>query len=629
MTEIVKKQVLSYGLWTSPITAGMLSTRVRLEDVQWDSDGQTVVWLEGRGDRGALVAQPAGEARRDLTDEQNVRAGVGYGGGDFTVAGGRVFFAEKDGRLYQRSLGYERPMAITPPFGALASPVTSPDGAWVVYVFSDGKTDLLGVVPADGSKWPVQLAKGADFYMQPVWHPAGDRLAWIEWDHPNMPWDGTRLKLARLQGKSPHLTEVAFIAGDENVPVCQPRFSPNGRWLSYIEGRGEWDDLVLVDLENGVKHALVKGDGFHLSPPAWVQGIHSYGWSANSQRLFYLRYTKGWVTLWSVDLVNGQSAPIDISPYTWLGQLSVSPTGDELAFLASAPDVPTRILRWQEGRLTILARSEGETVAPDYLPAPEAIEWQAPDGTPVHGIFSAPRNPRYISPGLPPTIVNIHGGPTSQVMAGYSPEAAYFTSRGYAWLEVNYRGSTGYGRSYLQALRGRWGEVDVEDAVGAAAALVEQRLADKARLVIKGGSAGGYTVLNALVRHPGVFRAGVCLFGVSNLFNLAMDTHKFEERYLDSMVGPLPEAAQKYHDWSPINHADRIRDALAIFQGSVDKVVPPNQSEEMVNALRRRGVPHLYRLYEGEGHGFRKPETIQDYLTQVERFLRQYVLFTA
>jgi dipeptidyl aminopeptidase/acylaminoacyl peptidase len=622
------KIVLPFGLWSSPVTAGMLSSRLRLDDVQWDTEGSTIVWLEGRGDRGVLVSKPKGEACKELTEGLNIRGGVGYGGGDFTVVQGQVFFVEKDGRLYRKNLGHENPTPIAPAYGGIASPALSPDGRWVVFVFSDGKVDLLGLVAADGCQWQQQLVKGADFYMQPAWHPDGERLAWIEWDHPNMPWDGTRLKMARLHGTPPHVGETAILAGNENIPVCQPRFSPDGKWLSFIESSGEWDDLVVMDLENGSRRTLVKGEKFHLAIPAWAQGMHSYGWDRTGQVIYYLRNYAGWGSLWRVDIANGESTEISVLPYTWLSQLSVSPLNDELVFIASAESIPDRVVRWDGRRLTIEARSEGETLAPEFLAVPEPLEWKAPDGTIVHAIYYAPTNPEFTSPGLPPVILNIHGGPTSQTPARYAPETAYFTSRGYGWLEVNYRGSTGYGKTYMQSLRQNWGKYDVEDAVGGAQALITHKLADPHKLVIKGRSAGGYTVLNALEQHPGKFKAGICLFGVSNLFNLAMDTHKFEARYMDSMVGPLPEAAARYHEWSPIFHVDRIRDAVAIFQGNADKVVPPYQSEEIVVELRRRGIPHIYRLYEGEGHGFRKQETIADYLEQTERFLRQFVLFS-
>jgi len=281
-------------------------------------------------------------------------------------------------------------------------------------------------------------------------------------------------------------------------------------------------------------------------------------------------------------------------------------------------------------RLSLLKtvfQSDPEDVAVEFLPEARPITWKAGNGSTVHGLYHPPSNPEQTSPGLPPAIVHIHGGPTSATPAEYSAETAFFTSRGWAWLDVNHRGSTGYGHKYESMLRQRWGDVDTEDALGAAEALDKQKLADGRRLVILGGSAGGYTVLNALIRQPGRFRAGVCLYGVSNLFTLELDTHKFESHYNATLVGSLPEDAKKFHDWSPVFHAARIRDSLAIFQGEDDQVIPPSQSEELVQALKANQVPHLYKVYAGEGHGFRKNETIQDYLTQTERFLQQEVLF--
>ena len=627
----IQKTNKPFGLWPSPITPQLLGQAVRLDNPQFDRDGGTLFWLEGRSDRGVLVARPAGEARLELTEEQSVRGMVGYGGGDYTAGRGLVVFAERSGRLYRRSLGTGQPRPITPPFGFAASPALSPDGRWVSYVFSDGKTDLLALVDAEGRQWPLQLVQGADFYMQPAWHPSGQKLAWVEWDHPNMPWDGTRLKMAALTGDVPRIGEPTLVAGGPESAACQPQFSPDGRWLSYIVSSGEWEDLALLDLQSGQSRILVHGDGFHLCDPAWVQGLRWHGWSHDSRRIYYLRNASGLAWLWSLELESGRDTQIDTTPYTWLSGLSISPAADEIAFWASAPAIPARIVRWDAAtrQMHIEARSSGESVSSDFLPAPRPITWQAPGGTPVYGLFFPPANPGFTSEGLPPAIIHIHGGPTSQTPVTYSAESAYFTSRGYGYLVVNYRGSSGYGRTYRNALRLRWGEVDVEDAAGGAQALAELGLADPTKLVIKGGSAGGYTVLNTLIRYPGRFKAGVCEYGVSNLFTLAMDTHKFELHYLDSMVGLLPKAADRYYAWSPIFHAGAIRDPLAVFQGKDDKVVPPAQSEEIVAALRQGGVPYIYKLYDGEGHGFRKRETIIDYLQETERFLQQYVLFSA
>ncbi len=620
-----EKAFRPYGLWPSPITPAVMARRLRLDDVQWSVDGSTLVWLEGRSGQGVLVCRRGDEAPRDLTDELNVRAGVGYGGGDFAVGRDFVVFAERNGRLYRQSLGFGRPKPITPQFGHAASPAISPDGRWVLFVHSYERVDVLGLVDSQGGHWPTKLVTGSDFYMQPVWHPAGDRIAWIEWDHPNMPWDGTRLKMARLTGDPPRVEEETLVAGGDDVPIFQPAFSPDGRWLSFIAGDGEWDRLYALDLASGERRILV--EDAVLAVPAWIQGMRTYGWSHDGRRIFYHRNDRGFGSLWSVTVEDGTSTRLDIGPYTWVNQPAPSPTDDRIAGIASAPTVPGRLIVWTPEGIAVQRRSSSETIAPEDLPTPQPIEWKAPDGTTVHGLYYPPTSSRYEGRGLPPAIVSIHGGPTGQRVASYSAEAAFFTSRGYGFLEVNYRGSTGYGRSYMLKLREHWGVYDVEDAVGGARALGEQGLADPKRLAIMGGSAGGYTVLNTLIHHPGVFKAGICLFGVTNLFTLAADTHKFEERYLDSMVGPLPEAADRYRDWSPIFHADKIQDPIAVFQGKEDKVVPPDQAETIVEVLRSRGVPHIYRLYEGEGHGWRKAETIEAFYTDVERFLRQHVLF--
>jgi dipeptidyl aminopeptidase/acylaminoacyl peptidase len=276
----------------------------------------------------------------------------------------------------------------------------------------------------------------------------------------------------------------------------------------------------------------------------------------------------------------------------------------------------------------VLRRSAGELVPAKQLSAAHPVSWPTAGGAVAHGLLYLPAG---YTPGQegprPPAIVRIHGGPTGQETSAYDGNIQFFVTRGYAVLDVNYRGSTGYGRAYMLALRESWGICDVEDALSAARYLGESGAADPSRLVIYGGSAGGYTVLESLCRAPGTFRAGICLYGVSSLFGLAADTHKFEAHYLDLIVGPLPEEAARYRERSPIFHADQIRDPVAVFQGAEDTVVPPAQSEEIVAALRRGGVPHIYQLYPGEGHGWRRPETIEAFYTAVDAFLRQHVIF--
>jgi dipeptidyl aminopeptidase/acylaminoacyl peptidase len=256
------------------------------------------------------------------------------------------------------------------------------------------------------------------------------------------------------------------------------------------------------------------------------------------------------------------------------------------------------------------------------------MDWLSSDGARVYGTYYAPTNRAFTAEGLPPMLVYIHVGPTSISRIGFDLDTAFFTSRGYAYLEVNYRGSAGFGRSYRDALRGNWGKLDLQDAVEGAQAVVSMGLADPSRLIIKGGSAGGYTVLNALIHYPGFFNTGLCSYGVSNLFTLDMDTHKFEAHYNASLIGRLPEASRKYNEFSPILPAHKIQDALAIFQGADDKVVPQSQSDSIVEVLKAKRVPHVYRVYPGEGHGFRKSETIMDFYETIERFLLQQVIFS-
>lgn len=617
-------RLIPFGLWPSPLSPERMAQLLRITDVQWNRTGRILIWREERSGRGVLVAQAPDTAPRDLTEVENVRAHLAYGGGDFTTGTDAVIYVGEDGRLYRLPLAHGFPSPLTPPFGHAASPALSPDERWVLYVHSDGQTDTLAMVDAEGREWPHKVAQGADFYMQPTWHPTQPLIAWIEWDHPNMPWDGTRLRLARLAGDPPRPVAVETVAGDDHTPVFQPAFSPDGRFLSYILTEGEWDALVILDLETGARRTLVAGTT--LAAPAWIHGLRVYGWSPRSDRIFYRRNEEAFATLEAVDL-EGRITRLPLAPYTWFDQLAVAPDREALAMIASSPVLPPRVVTWEEGRLRVHRFASAERIPPDHLAFPRPLRWTAPDGATVYGLYYPPTAPGIAGAGRPPAILLVHGGPTSQRVATYSPDAQFFATRGFAVLEVNYRGSTGYGRSYRDALKGRWGELDVMDVVSGARMLVEQGLADPERLVVMGGSAGGYTVLNALIRHPGLFRAGICLYGVANLFTLAAETHKFEAHYLDTLVGPLPEAAARYREWSPIFHADRIQDPLAIFHGAEDRVVPLAQAEAIVEVLRRRGVPHLYRVYPGEGHGWRRAETIAAFYREVLEFLHQHVLF--
>jgi dipeptidyl aminopeptidase/acylaminoacyl peptidase len=604
--------------------------------VAWDSDGETLVWKEERSDRGVLVCLPlGGDAPRDVTSAISVRARVGYGGGDFTVAGGQVYFAAAhDGRLYRQALQQGTAQPITPGFGAAAAPAVSPDRRHIVFVHTYEDRDCLAIVDAEGQGWPQPLVSGDDFYMQPCWHPHGDRLAWVAWNHPQMPWEGSRLQMARLQPHAsglPDVSAVHTLAGSAEVGIFQPAFSPDGRYLAYISNASGWDALYLYDLETGQHRHLMPDEQAEMGQPAWAQGMRSYGFRHDGRVLYGLRNEAGFRRLIAYDLDADRLLETGALPaYTYLEQPALSPTRPVLACIASGATQPSRVVALEldaPARVRICRRSSTESVHAAALSTPQTVSWTVAGGARVYGLYYPPQHVQVEGRGQPPAIILIHGGPTSQSVATFQANVQYFATRGFAVLQVNYRGSTGYGKAYVEALRGQWGVADVEDAVTGAQYLVDQGWADAEKLVIMGGSAGGYTVLQALVRHPGFFKAGLCLYGIANLFTLAAATHKFEARYLDGLIGPLPHAAALYRERSPLFHAAAIQDPVAVFQGEIDQVVPKDQAEAIVASLVSRGVPHEYHEYAGEGHGFRKTETIAHFYTAVETFLRQYVVF--
>ncbi|HEX7973958.1 MAG TPA: S9 family peptidase [Anaerolineales bacterium] len=636
----IKRQ---YGLWDSPVTPISLARGMSFPDVAWDS-GQALAWLENRDNRGVLVLQPPdGQAPRDLNSEYSVRGKVGYGGGEFTLGHGLAYFADAaSGRIYRQPLAGGAARPVTPAFGAYAAPKLSPDGRWLVLVHTYEGQDTLEVVDAAGQLRPQVLVSGEDFYMQPAWHPAGDRLAWIAWNHPNMPWDGTLLRLGTLRfeaGSLPVLQEVVNLAGGERTSVFQPEFSPDGRYLAYIADPGGWGQLYLHELATGQVRQLTQALAEH-GAPAWIQGLRRYAFSPDGKQLYFLRDEAGFTSLWQIDLDGGQEQRLALDPaYTQLAQIAVSPDGGRIALLATGGSTPLRVITitapghpqaasnpGQDG-IHVWRRSASEDVPAAEYSEPEPVAWEGMDGGTAYGLFYPPHSQHFASAGKPPLVIHVHGGPTSQVRSGFNPQAQFFATRGYAYLEVNFRGSTGYGREYQDALSGNWGVYDVQDAVSGGRALAGQGRVDPGRLVIIGGSAGGFTVLKALEDYSGFFKAGICLYGVSNQFSLAADTHKFEARYSDQLLGPLPEAAELYRERSPIFFADRISDPIAVFQGEIDPVVPRSQSDEIVAVLQRRGVPHIYHVYPGEGHGFRKVETIEHFYKTVDQFLKQFVIF--
>lgn len=625
-----------FGLWDSLLSPARLSRSMNFPDVAWDDDG-ALVWLETRSDRFVLVVQPAdGQAPRDLNSDYSARGRVGYGGGDFTVGRGQAYFAEaSSGRIYRQSLRHGAAQPVTPAFGEAAAPALSPDGQWLLFVRSYEGQDSLEIVDAEGKFWPQKLVSGEDFYMQPAWHPGGARIAWVCWNFPNMPWDGTYLRMADLRftsGGLPVLENATTVAGDENTSIFQPEFSPDGRYLAYVSDLSGWWQIYLYDLESGLHRQLTHQEAEHAGP-AWIQGLRTYGFAPDGRSLFFIRNQQGFSSLWQLDLADGSEHAIPLGEgYTALDQIRVSAYG--IALVASGGRRPVRLittrlpagnLRRAKPAVHVWRRGTSEEAPTSAYSQPEAVDWLGMDSEPAYGLYYPPHSETFEGIGKPPLIVNIHGGPTAQARDNFNSRAQFFATRGYAVLEVNYRGSTGYGRLYRNKLRGCWGIYDVEDAVSGAKSLAERGLVDAERMVIMGGSAGGYTVLLALENYPGFFKAGICLYGVSDLFNA--ETHKFEVRYNDSLVGSLPEAASVYRQRSPAYYVEKIQDPIALFQGEEDRVVPRKHMDDVVEVLRQRGVPHIYHVYSGEGHGFRKIETLEHFYKTVERFLQERVIY--
>jgi dipeptidyl aminopeptidase/acylaminoacyl peptidase len=591
-----------------------MALRLRLDDIAWTSQGE-LAWLEGRSDRSTIMLQGREGGVRELTPEQSVRASVGYGGGDFAFDHDALLFVERGGTLQRKPLPRGLSKPIFPRFGATASPSPSPDGRWVACVHTIDNQDVLALTDPTGYRWPLDIVRGADFYMQPTWSPDSRRLAWVEWNHPQMPWDGASLVVGLVDGtQNASILSRELVDGGSARPVLQPSWSPDGRHLAWIATDG--DDHVLKLRDEATREVRILLRDKALLSPAWVQGTRVYAWKHDSSRLWILSPVRGRGRILEVRL-DGSIESIDGDTYSSFAQIAAAPSGNRFAVLASAPGIPDRVAVWDDGEWSVAAHSDPEDLPEDAFPACEDVSWTSSDGEEVHGILYHPRDRR---DGLP-LLVGVHGGPTSQRGMGFHPDACFYTSRGWAVLEVNYRGSTGYGEAYRRALDGRWGELDVQDCVEGARAMASRGIADPSRMAIKGGSSGGLTVLNALIRHPGVFRAGISNFGVTDLEAIARSTHKFEERYLDRLVGILPDSREVYKARSPVHHAHLIRDHLALFQGTDDRIVPPEQARELVAVLEKNGTPHLLRFYEGEGHGWRKSETIRAHYAEVLAFL--------
>ena len=612
-------QRIPYGAWPSPITADRAAAgSVGLRETRAIGDATT--WLERRPreqGRSVVVRSGAGAEPVDVTPPGvSVRTRVHeYGGGSYAVDGTTTYFVNlEDQRLYRQEVG-GAPTAITPepatPRGLrYADMNVSPDGRWIASVHERHQgegmpVNELVVIAADGSAMST-LASGRDFYAFPRWSPDGSRIAFIAWDFPRMPWDGTELLVVDVASDGSAGPSRA-VAGGERESIFQPAWGPDGS-LTFVSDRTGWWNLYREGADGELTNLTPMSAEFAV--PMWNFGYSSYAFLSDGRIVCTYR-ERGVHHIALLDPATRELLDLDVPYETFEPAVSVS--GQRLAFVAGGPTTPTQVvsLDFSTRAVEVLRESDVVDFDPEYLSVPEPIEFPTTDGQTAFAHYFPPTNPVAVAPDgeRPPLLVNVHGGPTSEADPELHLEVQFFTSRGFAYAEVNYRGSTGYGRAFRESLYGRWGVVDVDDAVAAARYLVGRGLADPDRLLIAGGSAGGWTTLCALTFRD-VFATGSSYFGVSDLEPFAETTHKFESKYLDLLVGPWPEAAEVWAERSPVRHAEQLSSPLLILQGDEDEVVPPAQSEEIVRALQRRGLPYAYLLFEGEQHGFRKMESI-------------------
>jgi dipeptidyl aminopeptidase/acylaminoacyl peptidase len=610
---------LSYGSWPSPLSAARVTAgALRLDQIQLDGDD--VYWIEGRaseGGRNVVVRRtPDGEITDVTPPGFNVRTRVHeYGGGSYSVDQGTIYFSNfADQRIYRQQPD-RAPVAITDegPFFAdyrvdrlrnrlIAVRETHLKG-------SEPRNDLVAIGTPTGV--PDQLlVEGADFYSDPIVSPDGKFLAWLQWHHPNMPWDGTELWVAAFNVDG-SVGSREKVAGGASESIFQPEWSPDSS-LYFVSDRTGWWNLYRW---RGIAIEPVHPMAAEFGKPQWTLSMVTYA-IVDATRIAATYTEDGRWKLALIDVDARTFTPVDL-PIEPLESIKANANG--IYFIGGSPTEPTGIVVYppKGGHHSVLRSSSSETIPREWISVSEAVTFKAGDRD-VHAFYYPPTNPdvagRTGGAGgageeKPPLLVITHGGPTGATSDALDLKIQFWTSRGFAVLDVNYSGSTGYGRPYRDRLRGQWGIVDVEDVVAGAQAMVAAGKADPDRLIIRGGSAGGYTTLAALTFHD-TFKSGASYYGISDLEVLQQDTHKFESRYNDSLIGPYPAAREVYRARSPIHFTDRLACPIILFQGLDDKVVPPNQSEMMAEAVRKKGLKVKYVTFEGEQHGFRKAENI-------------------
>ena len=582
-------------------------------------DGDDIYWLElrpkERGRNVIVKRSPSGTTADVTPPEFNARTKVHeYGGGEYLVNNGIVYFSNfYDQRLYRQE-GQSTPEPLTAP-----GDVRYADGCLdqarsrIICVREDHTTQnseavnsIIAVNVQGSDDYGSVLIEGNDFYSSPRLSPDGTQLAWLTWNHPNMPWDGCELWVGEF-GEDGKLASTRWVAGGAAESIFQPEWSPDGV-LYFSSDRSGWWNLERISPDGDIER--VSQAKAELGMAQWVFGMSSYSF-ASPELIICSHVEHGVSTLGTLDVQSGKLTPIDC-PYTDIQYLRAS--NGKAVFRGGSPtDVASIVkLDLNTGQFEILRRSNQLETYPRYFSVPRAIEFPTEGGLIAHGFFYPPQNPDYRAPEneKPPLIVKSHGGPTAAASTALSLSIQYWTSRGFAVLDVNYGGSTGYGRQYRERLNKKWGIVDVDDCVNGARYLADRGEVDPDRLIITGGSAGGYTTLSALTFRK-TFKAGASHFGISNLESMARDTHKYESQYLTGLLGPYPQRKDIYFDRSPINFPERLSCPVIFFQGLEDKVVPADQAETMVEAIRAKGIPVSYVAFAGEQHGFRQAKNIK------------------
>ena len=622
------RRVLPHGSWPTPITSEVVvADAVRLAEVR--VDGGDVIWTESRpAERGrtALVRRAAdGDLTELLAEDENARTAVHeYGGGAWWAADGVVWFTQwSDQRLYRRDpkTGVAQPLTPEPaqPRGdRYADGALTPDGEWIVCVREhhppggrprDVRNELVRLAAHEPSV-PEVVLSGPDFVSNPRFSPDGERMCWVEWDHPNMPWDETRLVVSDLRTGARTL-----VGGGPGRSVSEPEWQPDGT-LNFIGDRNGWWNLYRWHPDGGVEPVVeIEAE---IGVPQWVFGISRYAVLGDG-RVVFARWRAGFDGL-GIRLPDGTVTDLDL-PFTAMRNVRAAGPGS-VVLVASSPTAEASVFRLTLGDGAELPRVETLRaprevaqlgVPPDLISAPEPVELASAGGRETYGLLYRPLNREYSAPpdSRPPLLIDIHGGPTSNASPELDLAVQYWTSRGFAVLDLNYGGSTGYGRAYRELLRGAWGVVDVEDAIAAAQWAAREGVADPERICVRGGSAGGFTTLAVLARSETPFAAGADYFGIADLEPFEVETHKFESWYLDTLIGPFPEDLEVYRERSPITHIDEFARPLIVLQGLEDEVVPPNQATMIVEALEAKGIPVAYLPFEGEQHGFRRAENIR------------------